>query len=141
MSHPESERDFKAVLFSSPSLFLLVCILKLLIGFWKANLAFVLSISDFPLHFKGTPWESLELPDKLLYRWKSVQFLIKPQLIYFCLHSTTLTKLPLRGMSSFSAPRVCHLFLLCFATDKEKENLTSALEGGNAFKTVFSSQI
>ena len=94
LSRPENERkkgrDFKAVFlfmrpvsFSFVTVFLLLCIQKAANRFWKASLVFVVSLSDFPFAFKGTGWEGLDSPDKLLYQWKSVQFLITPELIYF----------------------------------------------------------
>lgn len=122
--------DFKAVLlymrlvlFSSLSFFSRA-FKKPLIGFGKQILFLLWACRISLLHFKGTPWEGLDSPDKLLYQCKSVQFLIKPKLIYFLFILHYLWQSSLwRCISASSATLVCHLFffLLCFATDKGKK--------------------
>lgn len=114
-----------------PLLFPLVRIKEPLMG-WGANLAFAVSVSEFPAASSGPSAERLVVPAEVCAGPGKSGPGVRLGLLLRRRQGPPPPRAQLLALSFFG---------FCFATDKKKKNLTPTLEDGNAFKAVFSSQI
>ena len=99
---------------------------------WGANLAFAVSVSEFPAASSGPSAERLVVPAEVCAGPGKSGPGVRLGLLLRRRQGPPPPRAQLLALSFFG---------FCFATDKKKKNLTPTLEDGNAFKAVFSSQI
>lgn len=114
-----------------------MCILNTVNRLSKANLAFVLTLRISFRVFRALP-QRLGNAGRIVIPTEVCPVSDKTETHLFLVYTSfPLTKLPLEMYIFIPGPLVlgCHLFVLCFATDKGRKYLTSTLEDNNAFKT------